>query len=577
MSEKKIGTKLLPLVQLIPAAVVGAAIVVTLPHTVPVLQAIPQRLTAPAASSEAVEPEPEEPALPTLPYEDGVYTGSSRGYGGKVKVQVTMEDGYITDLQIVDASHETAAFLKRAKRLLNTVMENQTWEVDAVSEATYTSRGILGAIKNALTGEVVNNPAPPQQTKPKPAVVEEFTAPSAYRDGVYTASAEGFGGQITMQVTIADGAIADIAVVSAEGETPSYMSRARSVISAVLTAGSPDVDSVSGATYSSTGILNAVKRALAKAADSEVEQELAEAAEPTAAQQYIDGVYTGTAIGYGGDITVAVTVADGRITGIDVLSADGEDESFFARGKTILTHILESQQTDVDAISGATYSSAGLRDAVRNALGQAAAAQPAPETGETEAELAGETVGEAEGEAASGETEAASGEAVPEQAAASESTEQPAESETASGETLPEQTAASESTAAEAAESTAAAQPQYVDGTYSAVAVCSDGEEFTYDVRVTVTIQNGTLIDVQVERENDTSYEPEANRRYLDRAKNGRTLQNVRYPGVAEQAMSRQSADAIDAVSGATYSSRAIQTALAQALAQAKRPEANAK
>ena len=48
------------------------------------------------------------------------------------------------------------------------------------------SRGILGAVQNALTGEVVNNPLPPQ---PKPAatlVVEEFTAPSIYLDGIYT-------------------------------------------------------------------------------------------------------------------------------------------------------------------------------------------------------------------------------------------------------------------------------------------------------------------------------------------------------------------------------------------------------
>ena len=119
-----------------------------------------------------------------------------------------MENGRITDLKLLDASHETPAFLRRAKRLLTTVLTEQTWEVDAVSEATYTSRGILGAIRNALTGEVVNNPLPPQAETPAPesAPVEEpFTPPSAYRDGVYTASAEGFGGPITVQVTLAGG------------------------------------------------------------------------------------------------------------------------------------------------------------------------------------------------------------------------------------------------------------------------------------------------------------------------------------------------------------------------------------
>ena len=97
--------------------------------------------------------------------------------------------------EILDASHETKQFLRRAKRLLTTVVETQSWEVDAVSEATYTSRGILGAVQNALTGEVVNNPLPPQPKPTAPLVVEEFTAPSTYLDGIYTAEAMGFEGQ----------------------------------------------------------------------------------------------------------------------------------------------------------------------------------------------------------------------------------------------------------------------------------------------------------------------------------------------------------------------------------------------
>lgn len=265
--------KLRPLVQLVPAVAVAAAVVVTLPKTAPVLAAVPERLTPPAeqtAESEAPAAEEETEILPLLPYADGVYTGSSRGYGGKVSVQVTMEGGRITDLEILNASHETSAFLKRAKRLLPMVLEAQTWEVDAVSEATYTSRGILGAIKNALTGEVVNNPLPPQPEVPaEPPVVEEFVAPSTYRDGVYTGTARGFGGDITVQVTISNDTITDISIIRAEGETRSYFTRARYVISAMLTANSPEVDSISGATYSSTGIINAVKSALSSAAVSE--------------------------------------------------------------------------------------------------------------------------------------------------------------------------------------------------------------------------------------------------------------------------------------------------------------------
>ena len=271
MNKKRCHT-LLPLVQLLPTVATAAAVLFALPRTVPVLAAVPEKLTTVVEQPvEAASSEAEEETLPKLPYTDGVYVGSSRGYGGAVRVQVTMENGSITEVEILDASHETKQFLRRAKRLLTTVVETQSWEVDAVSEATYTSRGILGAVQNALTGEVVNNPLPPQ---PKPAatlVVEEFTAPSIYLDGIYTAEATGFEGQITVQVTVAEDKITDITILSAEDEEE-YLSRAKQVIPAILEGQSPNVDAVSGATYSSTGILNAVKLALAKAAVAPAEE-----------------------------------------------------------------------------------------------------------------------------------------------------------------------------------------------------------------------------------------------------------------------------------------------------------------
>ena len=286
--NKKHCNALLPLVQLLPAVAAAAAVLFALPRTVPVLAAVPERLTAVVEQpSEAASSEAEEEALPKLPYADGVYVGSSRGYGGSVRVQVTMENGSITEVEILDASHETRQFLRRAKRLLTTVVEAQSWEVDAVSEATYTSRGILGAVQNALTGEVVNNPLPPQPEPAAPLVVEEFTAPSTYLDGIYTAEARGFEGEITVQVTVAEDKITDIILLSAEDEEE-YLSQAKQVIPAILEGQSPNVDAVSGATYSSTGILNAVKLALAKAAVApaqEASEETAEEAAPSEAPE----------------------------------------------------------------------------------------------------------------------------------------------------------------------------------------------------------------------------------------------------------------------------------------------------
>lgn len=114
MNKKRCNT-LLPLVQLLPAVAAAAAVLFALPRTVPVLAAVPEKLTAVVEQQvEAASVEAEEEALPTLPYADGVYVGSSRGYGGAVRVQVTMENGSITEVEVLDASHETKQFLRRA-------------------------------------------------------------------------------------------------------------------------------------------------------------------------------------------------------------------------------------------------------------------------------------------------------------------------------------------------------------------------------------------------------------------------------------------------------------------------------
>lgn len=353
MRERNAGKALLPLVQLLPAAALGAAVLLTLPHTVPVLAEVPERLVPAAEAASAAAPaEVEEVVMPKLPYPDGVYTGSSRGYGGTVKVQVTMENGTITDLQILDASHETSAFLKRARRLVNIVLDEQTWEVDAVSEATYTSRGILGAVKNALTGEAVNNPLPPQPKPAEPLVVEGFTQPSAYRDGVYTASAEGFGGPITVQVTILNDKIDSITIVSAEGETSSYFTKARHVISTILDEQTPEVDAISGATYSSTGILNAVKSALASAATEQLEESTETPVKETPAPDTSEA---------------DSAVSDAPQPTIEVVQIEGK-KTIFQRAKTLWKSFFTEEAAPESAVTEPEVASDALPGSTAEAL-----------------------------------------------------------------------------------------------------------------------------------------------------------------------------------------------------------------
>ena len=91
------------------------------------------------------------------------------------------------------------------------------------------------------------------------------SADNVYKDGTYTGEAQGYGGTLQVEVTLTGDEITSINVVSAPGEDSAYLSQAESVIDSIIGAQSTDVDTVSGATFSSTGILNAVDEALGKA------------------------------------------------------------------------------------------------------------------------------------------------------------------------------------------------------------------------------------------------------------------------------------------------------------------------
>lgn len=88
---------------------------------------------------------------------------------------------------------------------------------------------------------------------------------AGYKDGTYTGEADGFGGTIQVEVKIEKSKIAEINVVSAEKEDGAYLSMAKDMIPKIIDAQSADVDTVSGATFSSTGIKNASEQALEKA------------------------------------------------------------------------------------------------------------------------------------------------------------------------------------------------------------------------------------------------------------------------------------------------------------------------
>ena len=92
--------------------------------------------------------------------EDGTYTGEGQGFGGTIKVSVVIKDKTITEINVVSAEGEDAAFFGRAKGVIDKILSGQKTDVDVVSGATYSSRGIISAVKNALTGEKDTNTSP---------------------------------------------------------------------------------------------------------------------------------------------------------------------------------------------------------------------------------------------------------------------------------------------------------------------------------------------------------------------------------------------------------------------------------
>ena len=95
---------------------------------------------------------------------------------------------------------------------------------------------------------------------------QEDAAGGSYEDGIWKGEAQGFGGVIQVEVTVEGGSITDISIVSAEKEDGAYLSMAEDIIPTIIDAQSADVDTISGAPFSSTGIKNAVAQALEEAA-----------------------------------------------------------------------------------------------------------------------------------------------------------------------------------------------------------------------------------------------------------------------------------------------------------------------
>lgn len=344
-----------------------------------------------------------------------------------------------------------------------------------------------------------------------------------YKDGTYQGSGTGFGGTITVQVTVSGGKITAVDILSASGETGSYFASAQGVVSKVLSSQSPNVDAVSGATYSSNGIIQAVQNALSQAGNSD---SATPAATPTptptpkpakkpkkdTSVSYKDGVYEGQAEGFDGTVTVKVTIKNGKIKKISNTNTD-TPEFFNKAWKTIKSNVISRQSTsEIDTVSGATFSSNGILGALSQALSKADQ---------------------------SGTTDSKEEDITPTPTAVPDETVTPIPTE------IPHPTKTPDNPSDE--------QPVVKllkDGTYTGSAMGYSGQ-----VNITLTIKDGKITEV-TNTNSDT-----------------RSFFNKAWRSIQPKILEKQSTEGIDTVSGATFSSMGILDASKIALEQAKNTE----
>ena len=416
--------------------------------------------------------------------------------------------------------------------------------MDAVSGATYSSNGIIQAVQNALSkagAAEVSTVETDKNTKKKktntsttkPVVISKPTGDVAYKDGTYTAQAEGFDGPVKVTVTIKNGKIT--VITNTNTDTKEYFGKAWAKIRPAILKKQAvyGVDTVSGATFSSNGILEATQKALEKAA---VKKTTSPTPTPTATpvpvkpdtgdssdtdnKLYKDGTYSGRARGYSGFVTITLTIKDGKIT--EVNNTNSDTMSYFRKAwRYLQPSILEKQSADgIDTVSGATFSSNGILEAARSAL-ESAKVTTAPTATPTPTE-----------------PPAPKPTATPTPNPPEALTPTPAPTETLTPTPNPTETPAP------------TLEGQYVDGNYSG---SGDGNYGVGSVTVNVTISGGKITAASYDTIDDEDFFAEA------------------WNGIYGQILNNQSADGVDTVSGATYSSNGILQAFRNALSQAKK------
>lgn len=587
MDLKETGKKLKPFAPVLSVAVVASCVAGSLGGYQPPVYAA-QEQTDFVKEETTKSEEQAQVAKGSFDLTDGVYKGTGTGYAGDITVAVQIKDKQIVAIDILSSSDD-AAFFKRAQAVIDKIIKGQTLDVDTVSGATYSSRGIISAVKNALTGEKDSGTTGQSQSGSGAAAgsstsVAAVEDPSAYKDGTYYGTGTGFGGTLKVKVEISGGKITSIQIMENQ-DGSEYISKASALINTIIQNQSTNVDTVSGATYSSVGIIQAVRNALSQAAVStsgtttsgeagnagNSGNQNQDTSAATGNFPYKEGIYYGTAEGYSGNVSVAVVIQEKSIKAI-LITETSDDEAFFQRAMGVVKNVLKTQRTEVDTVSGATYSSKGILGAIQNALKQAEKVtngetieEKADTTQLEEAIKTAEALVQEEYTEASWSVLAVRLQDAKEMLETAGQTSVKQETVDKAMENLNLAVAQLEKKKSDQEEEV---KTKYIDGTYEVSVPCKpdEDEDFTeYQLSMKVTIRNDKIVSI-TEIAGDGGSENDS---YIKKAANGTSSKK----GVVSQIITKGMPEEIDTVSRATCSSNAIIDGCKKALETALRPE----
>ena len=472
---------------------------------------------------------------------DGTYEGSANGFSGKIKVSVVIKNQTIRSINILSNSDDEAIFNGAKEGVTASILAKQSTDVDTVSGATYSSRGIINAVKDALSSSDGE-----EQT-----VVAK--GDFALNDGYYEGTGNGFAGPVKLFIEIKDKSIVGIYIVKTADDAGFFNRAKEGVTASILEKQSTDVDTVSGATYSSRGIIEAVSNAMEAAkkakkgeTDTETEDDT-EKPDTSKASSYYGVVVcnpdeSGAFTAY--NLHVKVMFQNGKIIAVSDVYGDGDSQndtyitkavSGSSKHPGVVTQIVNKNGIDgVDTVSGATCTSKAVLHAVDVVVKAAAKDGNYTFSGSQSGDDDTKNIEDTEKD--------------------SEDTENNSENTEKNSENTENNSEDTENT-----ENSGETTLIYKNGDYKVSVVCIPDEDEDFDeykLTLTLVIENDQIKEIK-----DISGDGgKSNSFYIKAASEG----------VVSQILQKNSTEGIDTVSSATCSSKAIIEACQKALEQAK-------